>query len=535
MGTDGLSRHRRTTSFQFVARKDQEEALRRFGYTKAVAIGHPIIYVPIPAVERLKNSLLVMPVHSIDTTEHQWDFDEYAEAILKISARFDRVVVCVSPSCFEKGYWVDAFRKRGFPVIAGANFRDKNAYSRMAALFRRFEFTTTNGFGSHLAYSQYFGSKASIYGPWPIYTHKDFDKDIFYLRCPEILDHYFNVPEKDLVQGQWPWLFCEPDSGIADQEWAGMQLGKDMQRKPEELVRLFEWGKKNVRRTVQVTVKSAVKRFLLRVSQLTMRISDPKVFLLQIKLAFRAPNSAGPTLKLEPGRRVLKITNPSQAIREYKIYHRGAIANVCTNPPEAPFLDLIAGDGIALEACRAHHRFRKFFYLKWCGDRDLENDEDGFRKTVDILPLPVLNCEEVIPVKSCCETVDLFLLYFGNNNDEKAGGRHFGVIRVRLCPRCQTDFFKGCLHLRGLSFILIEYLESKGTTLNPIITSLSTLGFSVDSKSIAFFPSSDYPELNSCITYVAAVRYGEAQRSLFCESNNQKAENKLLDESLKIC
>ena len=149
----------------WVAREDEAEHLRSAGFRHVAAIGMPLIYLPPRAVRRRPNSLLVMPAHTLDYITCSWKFDEYAEAIAAIRHEFSEVVVCVSPPCWRHGYWVDAFRKRGFHVITGANHVDRNALERIRSLLSHFEYMVTNGFGSHIAYAYYFGAKPSVYGP----------------------------------------------------------------------------------------------------------------------------------------------------------------------------------------------------------------------------------------------------------------------------------------------------------------------------------------------------------------------------------
>ena len=148
---DGLSLHRRSTHSYLVAREDQEHYLKQEGYASVHSVGLPIIYQRSQEVERLPGSLLVMPVHSLDYTTHDWNFEQFAREIHTIRNRFSSVVACVSPSCFRRGYWVEAFQERGIPLISGADYFDANSYQRLVRLFGRFDFMTTNGFGSHIA------------------------------------------------------------------------------------------------------------------------------------------------------------------------------------------------------------------------------------------------------------------------------------------------------------------------------------------------------------------------------------------------
>lgn len=241
VGGDGLSRQSRTLRHFWVSRQDQADFLHDHGYTKVTAIGLPIIYVPKPSVERLKNSLLVMPAHSLPDTEHEWDFDAYADYIAEIAPRFSRVVVCVHPSCFARGYWVHAFRERGIAVISGADIFDQNSLYRMAELFSRFDFLTSNSSGSHLVYGAFFNCKPSISGPVPTRRMDDFRNSLIYRNAPDLLPLVFSINSMDSLRAAFPHLFCEPWSAIDCRPWAEWQIGKQCQKRPDELRRHFRW------------------------------------------------------------------------------------------------------------------------------------------------------------------------------------------------------------------------------------------------------------------------------------------------------
>jgi hypothetical protein len=187
VGGYGQSHLRREDKTFWVARQDQADYLISRGYKLVTALGLPIIYIDTPEVIREKGSLLVMPVHSLSYTKHQWDFDKYADEIDRIKHNFSRVVACIHPACIDKGYWIDAFKKKGISVISGAFGGDDNSLNRMGILFSRFEYVTTNGFGSHLVYAAYFGANISLYGATPDFHASDFKKDPFIFKLPRTI------------------------------------------------------------------------------------------------------------------------------------------------------------------------------------------------------------------------------------------------------------------------------------------------------------------------------------------------------------
>ena len=150
----------------FVARSEQSEYLQKNGITGARAIGLPITYLPNPSVFRTPKSLLVVPTHTLSGAKFpdKSGFARYVSEIEALRDHFDRVTVCIHPSCRQNGLWVEDFSSRGFEIVYGAQNNDANALARMNTLFAQFETITTNGWGSHIAYALAVGCKVAIYG-----------------------------------------------------------------------------------------------------------------------------------------------------------------------------------------------------------------------------------------------------------------------------------------------------------------------------------------------------------------------------------
>jgi len=175
IGSDGRSYERRERCTFYVARQDQVDYLRSQGYKKVHAIGLPVLYVQAPQVKRIPGSLLVMPAHSLPETTEEWDADEYARSINSIAPRFSLVCLCVHKSCIGKGNWVSAFKDVNIQIVEGADERDQNSYLRLASLFNKFEFVTSNDFGSQIAYASYFKCKVSVAGPHLKWKKTDYE------------------------------------------------------------------------------------------------------------------------------------------------------------------------------------------------------------------------------------------------------------------------------------------------------------------------------------------------------------------------
>jgi hypothetical protein len=241
MGVNGDTyRHREEWRF-FVARKDQENYLRENGYKDVHAIGLPFVYATFPPIKKIDGTLLVLPVHSIDETHHDRQFEDYASYIKSISDRFSKVYVCIHPSDFRKGYWVNEFLKQGIPFVTGANYRDANALNRMRALFSAFEFVTSNGFGSHLAYASFSGAKASISGPYEEDKFEDYENSTFKKNSPEAFRCVFELTRRKIIEKNFPSFFRDPWEATPQIDWAKEQLGFFNIKGPSSTRKLVGW------------------------------------------------------------------------------------------------------------------------------------------------------------------------------------------------------------------------------------------------------------------------------------------------------
>lgn len=227
-----------------VARKDQEIFLKRNGFKDVEAIGLPICYVPKRNFTRRRNSLLVLPVHSLEYTQHaHWNFENYANTIHKLSRHFDEVVACVHPSCYKKGYWVKDFEKLGIRCVEGADSYDKNALLRLQYLFSSFEFVTTNGFGSHVPYAALFGAKVSIFGDYCELKAEDFKETAFYKDNSEILEPVIKLSSTKVTMEKYPEFFTHPTEAKERIAWAKKEVGWDNRRSSNELKNIFLWNR----------------------------------------------------------------------------------------------------------------------------------------------------------------------------------------------------------------------------------------------------------------------------------------------------
>lgn len=358
-GTDGLSRHRRIRDSFLVAREDEEASLRRQGYRSVHAVGLPVVYQAPENVERRSGSLLVMPVHSLETTKHEWNFETYADEIEAIQTHFSQVVVCVSPSCFRRGYWVDAFVRRRIPVISGADIFDANTYRRLACLFGHFEFMTTNGFGSHLVYAALFGAKPSIYGTIAPLAADDFKNDAFYKNNPETVRMVVEMNTPEALRRRFGELFLPPWTAPPRTEWGRFQTGMQCKRDPRELRHLLGWDK-----TVAgvARVRRVVSGVTRRTAAIARRLHAPSDFARDMTLAKLESAAPGENISFNAPWGPMDTANGPLLAFELLTYFYGDAARSQVNPADAPVVDLKPREGAALLALLEHQPFRTFYY-----------------------------------------------------------------------------------------------------------------------------------------------------------------------------
>lgn len=241
-----------------VCNKHQESFLRRKGFLRAHAVGAPILYVPEKYVTRIKNSLLVMPTHSLYNTQHDWPYDAYARYISTLRSEFKTIVACIHLNDVRKGHWPEAFEKMDIPWVRGAGSDDGNAYKRMAVIFKSFEYMTTNATtGSHIVYASYFGCKVSVAGHKAKYLPSDFRGVPWYDRNQRAVRYNHMSMDRYLTGPRNPDFFLEPTKAEKNVEFAEKMLGLDCLRSPREVAGFLGW---NLTGQIELRVRNTLKR-----------------------------------------------------------------------------------------------------------------------------------------------------------------------------------------------------------------------------------------------------------------------------------
>lgn len=214
----------------FVTRKSQEQFLRDKGYPNSFAIGMPITYIPEKRVIKRKSSLLVVPTHTMDGYEINTFEEEYAILIDSFKNDFDEIVVMIHPTCFKNDKWVNTFRRHSYKIIKGVRMESSNSFYRLRNIMSRFEFVTTNAFGSHMMYAAYFGAKVSIIGREMEHDPNEIEKDDNVRLAQDKSPFYESLRIVSTVnyRKHYPEFYVNhPRQAILQKEMADRELGVD--------------------------------------------------------------------------------------------------------------------------------------------------------------------------------------------------------------------------------------------------------------------------------------------------------------------
>ena len=224
-----------------VARAEQAEILRGAGYAEAHAIGLPIVYTQPSGLERQPRSLLVMPTHILagEQPANRSAFEAYAAEIKAVAGKFDRVTVCIHPSCRHNGLWVKEFSAHGFEIVFGAQNDDLNALRRVRALCEQFETVTTNGWGSQVAYALAFGAKVSIHGTQPKRTEADYLRDATWAADPAALKKWLSDESAAHERAFLAPYYQTPMQAVANVEQGQALIGWNHRVSPEQMSQLL--------------------------------------------------------------------------------------------------------------------------------------------------------------------------------------------------------------------------------------------------------------------------------------------------------
>jgi len=224
----------------------QQQELLKLKYFNSLCIGVPYIYIDDGDynVERHKNTLLVMPQHTVDGDRSivKSNEENYIKTINKIKNDFDLVIFCIHKSCIKNNLWISTIEKYGYQWFLGADIYDKNALSRMNILFRSFEYVTSNCIGSHIAYSSYSGCKTSIYGEYSEPDKNQMKNSLYIKENPHMLENIYTQCLSKTVKRKYPMFFKKhPKDATLNIDWAKKELGEECKITYQKLAELLGW------------------------------------------------------------------------------------------------------------------------------------------------------------------------------------------------------------------------------------------------------------------------------------------------------
>lgn len=230
-----------TANLYLVFSDTEMNFLKSHGYNSK-AIGSPYIYInneDLQHIKRFKNSLLVMPPHTLPDGKYKYNEESYIKEILKIKDNFTSIIFCIHQNCAIDNLWIKNLNKYDIPWIIGADNSDQNSLLRMNIIFNTFEYMTTCVFGSHIMYAMYSGCKTSIYGEYQSPT-----LDEYFIRYPDKsnceIKSIYNDSKKETMKKYYPLLFTNPKNGICKKEYYENSLGVKYKKPYEELISIFK-------------------------------------------------------------------------------------------------------------------------------------------------------------------------------------------------------------------------------------------------------------------------------------------------------
>lgn len=477
----------------WVARADEESYLRGQGL-KAKAIGLPIVYVSDETVTRIPKSLLVMPAHSLDFTTHAWKFEEYASEIHSLRGSFSDITVCVHPSCWRNGYWVGAFNKLGFKVIKGASVDDFDSLKNMRQLLSRFEYVTTNGFGSHIAYAAYFGAKVSVYGQYAVLKAEDYRNAPLYQQNLAILEPALNSVSQQVVMKNYPELFCHPLEAQQKIDWARHEVGHQHKVAPAELRKLFGWNKSAMSihkvRSVRSTIQNAIPGRLQHLCKMLLRSSYRQRY-REFERLSQAPSHTPVTTTLL-GKPLELVDGPSFRFYHTEIFERQLYR--FSSAEEAPRI-IDAGANVGLSVIYFKQLFPNSRIIAFEPD---PNVYQVLRRNCESFSLPDVSLEQ-----KALWTCDTILTFQGEGGDagrisaESPSETSFEVPTCRLrdylhdrvhflkidIEGAETDVLVDCADLlHNVDKLFVEYHSflKKEQSLDVLLRLLREAGFRVN-------------------------------------------------------
>ncbi len=231
----------------FTWTRTQQEYINEIsGKSEIAAVGAPYLYSledHADEIERVPDSLLIMPPHNKFEDEEGIATTSYRKEVMEMISNFEHVAACIH-YLFIEGSWGAFFKDLGIPYFSIGTLSDINFHNRQRCVFRRFETMTTTTLGSHVPYAAFEGCRVSVFGEGKRYTVKELEDAAPYKGRPELVKWALDEQERILSGEVHGHLFCHPSDAIDDPDWAREELGFSNIVEEEVLARRmgFRWA-----------------------------------------------------------------------------------------------------------------------------------------------------------------------------------------------------------------------------------------------------------------------------------------------------
>jgi len=223
-----------------VAKTEEARYLNKSGMLSH-AIGVPFVYTKNTNLNRIQNSLLVMPFHSTTHSLHSDTKNNILYDTIYIRKKYDIVVSCISGmDVAANNDLINEFEKNDIPWITGAWIFDKNALQRMRTLFENFEYILTDFISSHILYAAFCGCKIILSDKLSCRDANSYKCEPLFVKHPHLIKENIILNSPQHIKKQYPFLF--EDNKTTDLSlWASKELGFHNKRDHNLVSHFFGW------------------------------------------------------------------------------------------------------------------------------------------------------------------------------------------------------------------------------------------------------------------------------------------------------
>lgn len=160
----------------------REEVIRELTNISPIAIGPYIAYAEEyrspqfieDMKKKLGRTLLVMPCHSTQNEDAEYNEEDFIQHIENIRKDFDRVMVCVHYEDLKKGLW-KPYREKGYYVVSAGNILSPYFLSRIKYIFYLADAFISNTVTTGMAFAMYINCPIKLIRQKVNYnlTHRD--------------------------------------------------------------------------------------------------------------------------------------------------------------------------------------------------------------------------------------------------------------------------------------------------------------------------------------------------------------------------